>query len=317
MTDLFVVAPLNDPMRAALKDRFIIHHVDDMADPEAWLRENGVGIQYALTDGHYGVKQDYFDALPDLKLVSSNGVGYDGIDTDAAVARNVLVTHTPDVLNAEVATTALMLMLACYRELLPNEAHAHSGLWATKGNLPLSRSADNRVIGILGLGRIGMAIAAKLEPFNPKILYHTRTEKDVPYTYVPDLTEMARQADVLICIVPGGESTQHIVNAEVMRALGPDGILINVARGSVVDETALVDALTQGHLGAAGLDVFENEPHIPDALKAMPNVVLTPHVGSATVETRAAMGELAVDNLLQHLKDGTVLTPVPECRGLL
>lgn len=317
MNDLFVVAPLSDQMRKALAGHFTIHHVDDMEDPAAWLHKNGTGIAYALTDGHLGVVRADLDALPDLKLISSVGVGYDGIDTDAAVARGVLVTHTPDVLNAEVATTALLLMLACYRDLLPNEAHARTGLWAAQGNPPLSRSADNRVIGILGLGRIGMAIAAKLEPFNPTILYHTRSKRDVAYTYVPDLTEMARQADVLICILPGGPDTRHIVNADVIRALGPGGILINVARGSVVDEAALIEALARGHLGAAGLDVFENEPHIPDALKSMSNVVLTPHIGSATAETRAAMGKLAADNLLQHLEDGTVLTPVPECRGLL
>lgn len=317
MKDLFTITPLTDTMRAALEGSFDIHHVDDMGDPAVWLETHGKGIEYALTDGHYGVQRDYLDALPDLKLISSNGVGYDGIDTGAAVARNILVTHTPDVLNAEVATTALMLMLACYRELLPNEAHARSGAWATEGNLPLSRSADNRTVGILGLGRIGMAIAEKLAPFNPTILYNTRTEKDVPFTFVADLTEMARRSDVLICIVPGGAATQHIVNAGVIKALGPEGILINVARGSVVDEAALTEALSSGALAAAGLDVFEDEPNIPDALKTMPNVVLTPHVGSATVETRAAMGQLAVDNLLQHLKDGSVLTPVPECKGLL
>ena len=317
MTDLFTIAPLNPTIRAALDTAFTVHHVDDMDDPVAWLAQNGAGIAYALTDGHYGIKPEYLAGLPDLKLVSSNGVGYDAIDTDAAVKRGVIVTHTPNVLNAEVATTTLMLLIACYRNFTREVDHAVSGRWAETGNLPLSRSVDNRTIGILGLGRIGMEIARKLAPFNSKILYHTRTKRDVDYTYYDDLAAMARDADVLISIAPGGASTHHLVNADVMAALGPDGILINVGRGSVVDEAALINALETGKLGMAGLDVFENEPHIPEALRKMRNVVLTPHIGSATVETRAAMAQLAVDNLLQHRKDGKVISPVPECASLL
>lgn len=316
MTDLFTISPMTPTLRAKLSD-FTIHQVHDMEDPVAWLAENGAGIHYVLTDGHYGIAPEYLAGLPDLKVVSSNGVGYDAIDTDAAVARNVIVTHTPTVLNAEVATTALMLLIACYRNFRSEVANATSGTWATDGNLPLSRSADNRTIGILGLGRIGMEIARKLAPFDPTILYHTRTKRDVPFAYYDDLTAMARDADVLICIAPGGASTHHLVNADVMDALGPDGVLINVGRGSVVDEAALVTALQAGKLGAAGLDVFENEPHIPQALRDMANVVLTPHIGSATVETRDAMAQLAVDNIAQHIKDGTVISPVPECEMLL
>ena len=316
MTDLFTIAPLTPALRAKLAD-FTIHHVDDMDDPVAWLKENGSGIHYALTDGHYGIKPEYLAGLPDLKVVSSNGVGYDAIDTDAAVARKVIVTHTPSVLNAEVATTALMLLIACYRNFRDEVDQATSGQWAKSGNLPLARSVDNRTIGILGLGRIGMEIARKLAPFDPKILYHTRTKRDVDFTYYDDLTAMARDAEVLISIAPGGASTHHLVNSDVMEALGPNGVLINVGRGSVVDEVALIAALEGGKLGAAGLDVFENEPHIPEALRNMSNVVLTPHIGSATVETRDAMAQLAVDNLLQHIKDGTVISPVPECDGLI
>jgi lactate dehydrogenase-like 2-hydroxyacid dehydrogenase len=171
-------------------------------------------------------------------------------------------------------------------------------------------------VGILGLGRIGQAIADKLAPFGAKIVYHSRSQKNVPYSYYADLTEMARNVDCLICITPGGPSTQKIVNRAVMDALGPKGTLINVSRGSVVDETALIEALTEGRLGWAGLDVFEAEPKVPEALRKMSNVVLLPHVGSATVETRAAMGALTVDNLLQHLTDGTVVTPVPECADM-
>ena len=317
MTDLFTIAPLNPTMRTALEAEFTVHHVNKMDDPVAWLAAHGTGIQYALTDGHYGIKPAFLAGLPDLKVVSSNGVGYDAIDTDAAVARNVIVTHTPNVLNAEVATTTLMLLIACYRNFRAEVDQATSGRWGTDGNLPLSRSVDGRTIGILGLGRIGMEITRKLAPFDPNFLYHTRTKRDVDFTYYSDLVAMARDADVLISIAPGGDATHHLVNAEVLEALGPDGVLINVGRGSVVDENALVAALQAGKLGAAGLDVFENEPHIPQALRDMPNVVLTPHIGSATVETRAAMAQLAVDNLLQHRKDGTVISPVPECASLL
>lgn len=317
MTDLFTIAPLNDAMRAALGNTFTIHHVNDMDDPVGWLDQNGAGIRYVLTDGHYGIAQKYMDRLPDLQLVSSNGVGYDAIDTSAAVARNVMVTHTPSVLDQEVATTALMLLIACYRNFPAEVAQATSGAWAVDGNLPLAQSVDNRTIGILGLGRIGQAIAAKLAPFQPRILYTGRTKKDVPFEFVPDLTEMVAQVDALICIAPGGAATHHLVNKDVLRALGPDGILINVGRGSVVDESALIAALEKGEIAGAGLDVFENEPNIPAELRAMSNVVLTPHIGSATVETRAAMGQLAVDNLLQHLANGSVKTPVPECAPLL
>ncbi len=317
MQPLFCVAPLTDVMRTDLSAEFEVRHTDDMADPLAWLAQNGAGVRYVLTDGHFGLRQDYLDRLPNLKLISSNGVGYDAIDTDAAVARGVLVTHTPDVLNAEVATTALMLLIACYRNFPAEVETARSGHWATRGNLPLARSVDNRTIGIIGLGRIGQTIADKLAPFNPTILYHGRSEKDVPYRFYPDLVEMARDADALIAITPGGAGTHHLVNADVMRALGPDGVLVNVGRGSVVDEAALVACLQGGELGAAGLDVFEAEPNIPEALRQMPNVVVTPHIGSATVETRAAMGKLAVDNLLQHVSQGSVISPVPEVSGLL
>ncbi|MCP4820400.1 MAG: 2-hydroxyacid dehydrogenase [Shimia sp.] len=304
-------------MRAALSGDFTVHHVDDMENPTAWLEQNGGGIEYVLTDGHYGLRAEYLERLPNLKLISSNGVGYDAINTDDAVSRGVVVTHTPAVLSAEVATTALMLLISCYRQFLPNAAQAQSGRWETEGGLPIARSVDDRTIGILGLGRIGMAIAEKLAPFNARILYHGRNPRDVDYTFYDDLTAMARDSDALICVAPGGAATHHLVNDEVCKALGPDGVLINVGRGSVVDESALITALENGTLGMAGLDVFENEPHIPAALREMPNVVLTPHIGSGTVETRAAMAKLAIDNLLQFKSDGTVLTAVPECASLL
>ncbi len=279
-------------------------------------RAPGETITHIVTNGHDGVPPDVMAACPNLQMISCYGVGYDAIDTSEAVRRGVMVTHTPNVLNNEVATTAVMLMLACYRELLRDDAYVRSGDWAAHGNAPLTRSADNQTIGILGLGRIGQAIADKLAPWSPTILYHSRSPKDVPFEYVGDLVEMARRSDVLICITPGGPSTHKIVNADVLNALGSQGTLINVSRGSVVDEAVLVKALTSGALGWAGLDVFEHDPQVPQELRDLPNTVLLPHVGSATVETRAAMGALTVDNLLQHVQDGTVLTAVPECAAM-
>lgn len=316
MPDVLMIGGATDVMLARLGERFTIHRLNEIADFNAWANEHGAKVEAVSTNGHDGVKPEIMAALPNLKVVSCYGVGYDAIDTDSCVARGIKVSHTPDVLNAEVANTTMLLLLAGLRNFRHDEAWARSGDWQTKGNAPLSRSPENRTIGILGLGRIGQEIAERLSVFNPRIVYHTRSKKDVPYAYYDNLTDMARDADVLICITPGGPATNKLVNADVLEALGPEGMLINVSRGSVVDEDALVEALGTGKLGMAGLDVFVEEPKIPDALKTMENVILLPHVGSATLETRAAMGGLTVDNLLKFLDDGTVITSVPECAHL-
>lgn len=308
MPDLLQIGGITDTMHARLAERFTIHKLAEASYPAE-------AITHIATNGHDGVPADVMAACTNLQMISGYGVGYDAIDTKTAAERGILVTHTPDVLNAEVASTAILLMLASFRNFLSDEAHARSGAWE-QGGAPLSRSADNRRVGILGLGRIGQAIATKLEAFNADIHYHTRSKKDVPYTYHASLTDMAEAVEVLICITPGGPSTHRIVNEDVINALGPEGTLINVSRGSVVDEPAMVAALQDGRLGYAALDVFEAEPKIPDALKTMSNVVLLPHVGSATHETRAAMGALVVDNLIAHLDNGKVLTPVPETAHL-
>ena len=307
MPDLLQISGITDAMKARLEAAFTIHQLTDFPADK---------ITHVVTNGHDGVNPDLMASLPNLKVISGYGVGYDAIDATEAVRRGIVVTHTPNVLNQEVATTAILLMLSCYRQVLRDDAYVRSGDWETKGGAPLTRSADNQTVGILGLGRIGQAIAGKLAPWGTKIVYHSRTKKDVAYTYYDNLLAMAHDSDVIICITPGGPSTNKIVNAEVMNALGSNGTLINVSRGSVVDETALIDALESGALGWAGLDVFEGEPHVPERLRALPNVTLLPHVGSATHETRTAMGGLTVDNLLQHLKDGTVVTAVPECAGM-
>ena len=314
MPDLLQIGDISDEMRTRLAERFDIHVMSDL--PESWLAEHGAKIDYIATNGHDGVPAAVMEACPNLKMVGCYGVGYDAIDTSACAARNIPVSHTPNVLNGEVANTALMMMLALYREMLRDDAYVRSGKWATDGNAPLTRTADGRRVGILGMGRIGQEIARKLSVFDADIHYHTRSEKDVPFTYHANLVEMAKAVEVLIVITPGGASTKHLVNTDVLNALGPDGMLINVARGSVVDETALVAALEEGRLGYAGLDVFEAEPVVPKALYAMPNVVLLPHVGSATHETRAAMGALVVDNIISHLDSGKLISSVPETAHL-
>jgi lactate dehydrogenase-like 2-hydroxyacid dehydrogenase len=316
MTGLLVIGEITSEMRDRLECRFDLHDAHRIDDMTSFLGGKGDTVGYVLTDGHYGVPEDWMDAMPNLALISNYGVGYDAIDVDLSVSRGILVTHTPQVLNDEVATTALMLMLASYRNFLASDAYVRAGRWPEEGQMTLSRSADNRRVGILGLGRIGLALARKLEPFHADIAYHNRTPRDVPYRYYDDLAEMAAACEVLFVVTPGGADTRGIVNRKVLDALGPEGLLVNVSRGSVVDEPALVAALQEGRLGAAGLDVFADEPNVPEALFTMPNVVLTPHIGSATFETRSAMGNLVVDNLLQHLADGRVISPVPECRDL-
>jgi lactate dehydrogenase-like 2-hydroxyacid dehydrogenase len=319
MTNVLLIGPASTEMLEKLQNAELeVHKASELDSPTDWLEQHGASIGYVMTNGHDGLPGSYMPYLPSLKLISCNGVGYDGIDVQAAVKNNVIVTHTPNVLNAETSTTAILLMLACYRSFRSCEHHARSGAWEHQGPHALTRTADNRKVGILGMGRIGQAIAEKALAFGASVSYHSRTKKEsIPYHYYDNLVDMARDVDCLICIVPGGAGTKHIVNTEVMNALGPEGVLINVARGSVVDEHALIAALRERRLGWAGLDVFENEPKIPDALKSLENVVLLPHVGSATVETRAAMGSLTVDNILSHMKDGSVLTPVPECLSLV
>lgn len=314
--DLLLLGTVTDIMMTRFTEEFTVHPLPAPDQLQAFLDTTGKSVVAVATNGHDGLPANIMAGLPNLKIVSSYGVGYDAIDANAAAERGIVVTHTPNVLNDEVANTAIMLWLAVSRDLVPNDAYVRSGRWPTEGNSPLSRSVQDRTVGILGLGRIGQAIADRLAMFNATVVYHSRSEKDVPYQYYGDLTEMASASDVLICITPGGASTQGIVNKDVIEALGAEGILINVSRGSVIDEPEMVKALQDGRLGGAGLDVFDKEPQVPEELFALNNVVLQPHIGSATVETRKAMGQLTCDNLSQFQKDGTTLTPVPECSQL-
>jgi len=251
--------------------------------------------------------------LPQLEIVASFGVGYDHIDAAAAAKRGIVVTHTPGVLTEEVADTALGLLLCTVRELPQAERYLRAGKWLER-EYPLTKaSLRNRSVGLVGMGRIGRAIARRLEAFGVPIAYHARQPRpDLAYRHYPDLIEMARAVDILLVIVPGGPATRNLIDAKVLEALGPEGILINMARGSVVDEPALIEALKAGKIMAAGLDVFAKEPHVPKELLAMENVVLFPHLGSGSVFTRAKMDQLMVDNILAWAAGKPPLTPVPE-----
>ncbi|MCG6901584.1 MAG: 2-hydroxyacid dehydrogenase [Rhodobacter sp.] len=293
---------------------FTVHRMPE--DRDAFLAQHGGDIEYVMASGGGGVPGALMEKLPGLKIVSNYGVGYDSVDVATAVRRKVVVSHTPNVLNDEVANTAIMLLLTTARNFVHDNQYLRSGRWAKDGDAPLSRGIAGCRVGILGLGRIGLATAEKLAVFGVDVVYHGRSKRDVPYHYYDDLTDMARDVDILISIAPGGASTLKIINREVMDALGPEGILINVGRGSVVDEDALIAALQDGRLGKAGLDVFANEPNVPQALIDLPNATLLPHVGSATVETRQAMGDLAVENLTAFHATGKAVTPVPECREM-
>lgn len=313
--DLLLVGKATPRMSERLEAEFTVHPLPAGEGRAAFLAEMAPRIAYCCTTA--GLATEVMDALPNLKIVSSFGVGYDSIDADHAAGRGIIVTHTPNVLNDEVANTAILLWFATARKLPAYDRYVREGRWEREGNTPLTTTTQGRTVGILGLGRIGLAIADRLKVFGATVVYHSRSKKDVPHTYYADLAEMAKACDVMICITPGGAETRHIVNSDVIDALGPEGILVNVARGSVVDEKALVKALQEGRLGGAGLDVFEEEPKVPEALFAMDNVTLQPHVGSATNETRRAMGDLTCDNLSAFLKGGSVVSPVPECRHLV
>ncbi|WP_313612057.1 2-hydroxyacid dehydrogenase [Agrobacterium sp.] len=260
------------------------------------------------------VSADWMNALPNLEIIANFGVGYDGVDAKHAATRNVVVTNTPDVLNDEVADTTIALLINTLRRLPQAENYLRDGKWSKEGAFALSPfSLKGRTVGILGLGRIGLEIAKRLEPFKVNLGYHTRTKReDVAYTYYSSLTEMAEKVDTLISIVPGTAATHKILNADIFKALGPQGVFINVGRGSSVDEDALIKALQDRTIGAAGLDVFYNEPQVPDAFLSLDNVSLLPHVASASIPTRNAMADLVVDNILGWFKDKKVLTPVPE-----
>lgn len=316
MAKVEVLAAGELPAKSAeeLLGRFACHRAHGAAEVEAIVAEAGSGIRGIARGGHFNVERALIDRLPNLEVIASFGVGYDGIDLKRCAERGIVVTNTPDVLTEEVADTALGLLLMTVRELSAAERHLRAGKWSREGNYRLTSSTlRDRTAGIAGLGRIGLAIARRLDAMKVPVVYHARHERPgLPYRYYADLKAMAEAVDTLIIVLPGTPETKGSVDAQVLHALGPDGILINVGRGSVVDEPALIDALRTGVIRAAGLDVFADEPHVPEALIALDNVVLLPHVGSASVFTRNAMGQLMVDNLTSWFEAGKPLTPVPE-----
>jgi lactate dehydrogenase-like 2-hydroxyacid dehydrogenase len=303
--------PMHDVVVDGCEERFELLRLWEAADPDALLAERGDDVRGLAVGGHRRIDATLFDRLPKLEIVANFGVGYDSVDVDAATERGLVVTNTPGVLDDEVADTALALLLMTVRELGRAERYLRAGRWATEGHYPLTDlTVTGRTLGILGLGRIGEAIARRAEPFGMTVTYHNRTEKDVPYRYYPSLLEMAQDVDTLLVVVPGSAATRHLVDADVLKALGPDGVLVNIGRGTVVDEAALVDALKTRTIRAAGLDVFEDEPNVPQELIDLDNAVLLPHVGSASKPTRRAMGRLVVDNLTSWFTEGRALTPV-------
>lgn len=299
-----------EPLKATYQVHDRLHDTDPAAFAAVAPR-----VRAVAASGESKVSAELIARLPALEIVSVMGVGYDGVDVAAAKARGVVVTHTPDVLNDEVADTALGLMLCAARQLPAADRYVRAGDWASKGPMPLQTRMSGKRLGLVGMGRIGKAIAHRALAFGMPVAYTARSAKrELPYRFCATAAELAAESDFLVVITPGGAATRKLVDATVLKALGPKGILVNVARGSVVDEAALIDALEQGVIAGAALDVFENEPQVPDRLRALPQVVLAPHIGSATRETRQAMAALALGNLAAHFAGQPLPTPVPECR---
>ena len=301
-----MVGTLRGELDAKLRERYDAVPLDEL-DAAAAAR-----AAVAVTSGVWGVRAEHLDRMPGLGAVVNFGVGYDATDVAEAARRGVVVSNTPDVLTDCVADTAIGLVIDVMRRLSAADRFVRRGEWA-EGRVPaLARRVTGARVGILGLGRIGLAIAHRLAAFDATISYHNRRERtDVDYAYAASPLALAQACDVLVVAAAGGAGSRHLVTAEVLDALGPDGFLVNVARGSVVDERALVAALEERRIAGAGLDVFADEPHVPAALLGRDDVVLLPHVGSATVETRHAMVELMLANVDRFLADGTLVTPVP------
>ena len=308
--EVLIVAAMMPRVMETLASDFTAHRLWEAADQAALLASVGPRIRAIATTGGRGAEAKLIAALPALEIIACYGVGVDAIDLAAARARGIVVTNTPDVLTDDVADLGVALLLAASRRICQGDRHVRSGAWL-KGDMALMRKFTGSKVGILGLGRIGQAIARRCAAFDCEIAWHgPRAKPDVPWRFVPSLVELAKESDFLVLSCPGGAATRNLVDRSVLDALGPQGILVNVSRGSVVDEAALVAALADGRLGGAALDVFVDEPRVPPALFTMDNVVLQPHVASATVETRGAMGDLVINNLRNHFAGKPVITPV-------
>jgi lactate dehydrogenase-like 2-hydroxyacid dehydrogenase len=308
--DLLVTGRMYPPTLAALNEAYTTHNLYEAADRNALLASLADRVTAVASSNSGGIDADTIGKLPKLKVIAHFGVGYDTVDVDAARARNVAVTNTPDVLTEEVADLTLALLLATVRRVPQGDRYVREGQWL-KGPMALTDSVQGKTLGIIGIGRIGRAIAKRAAAFNLRIVYQGPNQKtDVSWPYFADPVALARDADIVIAACPGGEATRGLVSRAVIDAIGPQGTFVNIARGSVVDEPALIEALKEGRLGAAGLDVFDDEPRVPEAFLTMDNVVLQPHVASATHPTRKAMGQLVIDNLAAHFAGKPLVTPV-------
>lgn len=308
--DVLIVSQIPPFLRSGIEERYILHDLRPDVLPAELSR-----IRAVVGMGGSLIEKSFIDSMPKLELISICGVGYERVDLVAAKARGIAVTFTPDVLNDDVADLAMGLLLSLTRQIHAADQFTRAGRWL-KETFPLTRKPSGGRLGIVGLGRIGTAIARRAAAFDMQISYTSRHARDdVSYPYYPSVIELAEAVDFLVVITPGGATTKNLINADVLKALGPRGYLINVARGSVVDETALIEALRNKEIAGAGLDVYADEPRVAEALRLMNNVVLTPHFGSGTVETRKAMSDLVLANLDAHFAGRPLPTPVPECGG--
>jgi lactate dehydrogenase-like 2-hydroxyacid dehydrogenase len=294
-TEVLQICSLPALLQQGLNERFTVHRWDELADQQAWLRAHAGQIRAAITGGHAGIASSLVDALPNLGIIAISGVGYDKVDLQQAQRRGLRVTYTPGVLTDDVADLTVGLIVCLLRGVLPSHQYLLDGRWPA-GNYPLMHKVSGRRFGIIGLGRIGTAIGARLSCMGP-VAYTSPHEKVTSYRYFPDAVSLAAASDVLVVASIANAATRGLVSEQVLEALGPQGYLVNVARGSVVDEPALIRALTEKRIAGAALDVFVDEPNVPAALCALPNVILTPHIGTATHETRESMGRLVLENL--------------------
>jgi len=311
--EVLLLGPLKPVVVSGLENACVVHKTAAATDRDAFLAAHAGVRAIACSATTERIPGSFMERFPKLEIVSSFGVGYDHMDSKWAATHGVILTNTPGVLTEEVADTALGLLLCTVRELPQAERYLRAGKWPG-GDYPLTKATlRERTVGLVGMGAIGQAIARRLEAFGVTVVYHTRQKRSaVPYRHYPNLVDMARDVDILLAIVPGGAATANMIDAKVLDALGPDGILINMARGSVVDEQALIKALQDKRIHSAGLDVYAKEPQVPAELIAMDNVVLFPHLGSASVHTRAKMDQLMVDNILAWAAGKPPLTPVAE-----
>jgi len=306
-----LVAGISSELKAMLAEVVELVPLNKQGDETQFLADQGAEFELVVTSAGKGCSNALMELLPNLKVIFNWGVGYDKVDVEFATSRNVQVTNTPDVLNECVADMAIGMLISQARSMGESERFVRRGEWRINPSPPMGQKVSGKCLGVVGLGRIGLEAAKRAEAFSMQIRYHNRYPRDdVEYVYEASIVELAKWSDYLLILCPSTPETYRIIDREVLKALGPKGSLINIARGAVVDQGALVDLLLSGELGGAALDVYEREPEVPEALMDLSNVLLLPHVGSATFETRTAMAQLVVDNVKAYIDSGTLITPV-------